>query len=427
MRPLRVAVLDEELPYPLTSGKRIRTFNLLRRLADRHRVTILCHRNPDRDEAVAADEAFRRIGVETVVVERTVPPKAGPGFYARLAGNLLSPLPYSVATHASPALARAVRDHAAGGDIDVWHCEWTPYAQVLRDGLGPRLDAARWVVMAHNVESLIWRRYAEAEENPVRRWYVRRQWHKFERFERWAYAAATAAVAVSPDDAALMRERFGVHGAAVVENGVDTAYFRPQRDVDRDPARVLFLGSLDWRPNLDGVRLLLDDIFPTVRRRVPNATLALVGRHPPEWLRARAAATPGVELFADVPDVRPFLATCGMLAVPLRIGGGSRLKILEALATATPVVSTTVGAEGLKLTPGRDLVIGDGVEGISDALVRGIRRPDELQDTAEQGRRAVLARYDWGPLADRLDAVWRNVALTPARASARPRPDVTAV
>src|SRR5207248_7583590 len=131
MRPLRIAVLDEELPFPLTSGKRIRTFNLLSRLADRHRITVLCHRNPDRDEAAAADAAFRKLGIETVVVERSVPPKSGPAFYARLAGNLLSPLPYSVASHASPALAGAVARLAAEGRINLWHCEWTPYAQAL--------------------------------------------------------------------------------------------------------------------------------------------------------------------------------------------------------------------------------------------------------------------------------------------------------
>ena len=410
MRPLRIAVLDEELPFPLTSGKRIRTFNLLARLADRHRITVLCHRNPDRDEAAAADAAFRKLGIETVVVERTVPAKSGPGFYARLAGNLLSPLPYSVATHASPALAEAVREVAADGRINLWHCEWTPYAQVLRDGLGPRLTHARWAVMAHNVESVIWRRYADAEANPMKRWYVRRQCEKFERFERWAYSAASAAVAVSGADAERMRTEFGAAAVEVVDNGVDTAYFRPQRDVERDPANVLFLGSLDWRPNLDAVGLLLDDIFPAVRKQAPGATLTLVGRHPPAWLRDRASATPGVGLFADVPDVRPFLARCGMLAVPLRIGGGSRLKILESLATATPVVSTAVGAEGLRLTPGRDLVVVDGPAAMADAIVRGVRRPEELAETGEEGRRQVAAQYDWGPLADRLDGVWQAAA-----------------
>jgi glycosyltransferase involved in cell wall biosynthesis len=418
MRPLRVAVLDEELPFPLTSGKRIRTFNLLRRLADRHRITVLCHRNPDPVENAAAEEAFRQLGVETVVVGRSVPPKAGPGFYARLAGNLLSPLPYSVATHASPSLTAAVRRFAAKNPVDVWHCEWTPYAQVMQDALGPKLAATPWAVMAHNVESLIWRRYTEAEPSRMKRWYVRRQWQKFERFERWAYSAATAAIAVSDADAGLIRERFATPEVEVVDNGVDTAYFRPQRDIDRDPARVLFLGSLDWRPNLDAVVLLLDDIFPKVRRQVPHATLALVGRHPPEWLRARVADTPGVELYADVPDVRPFLAACGMLAVPLRIGGGSRLKILEALATETPVVSTRVGAEGLNLTPGRDLVQTDGPEGMADAIVSGIRHPYELEETAESGRRVVLGQYDWGPLAERLDEVWWAVATAATAAAA---------
>lgn len=410
MRSLRVAVLDEELPYPLTTGKRIRTFNLLSRLADRHRVTMLCHRNPDAEEAAAGEAAIRKLGIETVIVDRTVPPKSGPTFYARLAGNLLSPLPYSVATHASPTLAEAVRRHAAAQRVDVWHCEWTPYAQVLRDALGPQLDASRWAVMAHNVESVIWRRYTEAEANPVKRWYVRRQWLKFERFETWAYAAASATIAVSRDDADLIRQQFGAPRVDVVDNGVDTRYFRPQRDVDRTPARILFLGSLDWRPNLDGVRLLLDDIFPRVRARCPAATLALVGRRPPEWLRHRAAETPGVELFPDVPDVRPFLASCGLLAVPLRIGGGSRLKILEALASETPVLSTTVGAEGLQLMPGRDLIIADEPADFAEAVLNGIRRPADLQDTAEQGRAVVLARYDWAPLANTLEAVWHDLA-----------------
>ena len=138
---------------------------------------------------------------------------------------------------------------------------------------------------------------------------------------------------------------------------MDVDYFHPQRDVDRDPAKLLFMGSLDWRPNLDAVSLLLETSSQGCRNEFRTRTLAIVGRRPPDWLKARAAALPGVNVFADVPDVRPFLAHCGMLVVPLRIGGGSRLKILEALASGTPVISTRVGAEGLKLTPGRDLLV----------------------------------------------------------------------
>ncbi len=410
MRSLNIAVLDEELPFPLTSGKRIRTFNLLARLADRHRITILCHQNPDPDEAAEAEAAFRKLGIETVVVDRAVPSKSGPAFYARLAGNLLSPLPYSVATHASPTLAEAVAECAENNTIDVWHCEWTPYAQVLRDALGERLPTTRWTVMAHNVESLIWRRYGETEANPLKRWYVRKQFDKFERFEYWAYGAATVPIAVSNDDAQIMRSEFGVRRVEVVENGVDVELFKPQRDVDRDTNRLLFLGSLDWRPNLDAVAILLDDIFPRVRAKNPQATLALVGRRPPEWLSARATAIPGVRIFANVPDVRPFLATAGMLVVPLRIGGGSRLKILEALATDTPVISTRVGAEGLQLTPDVDLIVTETPDEMVDAILRAMRAPHELQETAERGRRQILRQYSWTPLAERLGNIWQSVA-----------------
>src|SRR5947199_2408833 len=134
-RPLRVALVDEELPYPPVTGKRIRTLNLTLRLARRHRLTYLCHRNSDENEARAAAAYFAGHGIRTVVVDRAVPPRSGPRFYARLAANLLSPLPYSVASHTSPALVRALRDHAAGHPVDLWHCEWSPYAEALARGL----------------------------------------------------------------------------------------------------------------------------------------------------------------------------------------------------------------------------------------------------------------------------------------------------
>ena len=145
-----------------------------------------------------------------------------------------------------------------------------------------------------------------------------------------------------------------------------------------------------------------------------GAARGLVGRRPPDWLRAKVTATPGAELHADVPDVRPFLARCGFLVVPLRIGGGSRLKILEALAAGTPVVSTRVGAEGLELAPDRDLIVADTPAELVDATLAAIRRPEELADTAESGRERVLAHYSWDLLAERLDRVWNAVARVPA-------------
>jgi glycosyltransferase involved in cell wall biosynthesis len=397
--PLHVTIVDEELPYPATSGKRIRSLNLTLRLARRHRLTYLCHRNADAGEAARAAEFFAEHGIETIVVGRAVPAKSGPAFYARLAVNLLSPLPYSVASHTSRGICQALRRHAAAKPVDLWHCEWTPYAEALRCVPGRR------VVVAHNVESVIWQRYYETEANALKRWYIGRQWRKFAAFERQALAEADRTIAVSAVDAARFRRDFGLTRVDVVENGVDTAYFRPEA-ARRTPGRLLFLGSLDWRPNLDGVTRLLDDIFPAVRAAEPNATLDLVGRNPPAWLRRRVAEAPGVALHADVPDVRPFLARCAVLVVPLRIGGGSRLKILEALAARVPVVSTRVGAEGLALEAGCDLTVTTGLEDLAPALVAALRSPERMARQAAAGHERVVERYDWDRLADDMERVW---------------------
>jgi glycosyltransferase involved in cell wall biosynthesis len=205
----------------------------------------------------------------------------------------------------------------------------------------------------------------------------------------------------------LARERFGARRVEVVDNGVDSAYFKSVKGPNQ-PDRVLFLGALDWRPNLDAVQILLDDVFPAVRAQIPTARLAIVGRSPPEWLRRRVAPLDFVDLYAAVPDVRPYLGECGVMAVPLRIGGGSRLKILEALASGLPVVSTRIGAEGLHLENGRDLTVVENTDGMAQALVECIRAPQESRRTAEHGRRVVQDRYDWDVLADKLEAVWEK-------------------
>jgi glycosyltransferase involved in cell wall biosynthesis len=397
---LHVVIVDEELPYPPNTGKRLRTYKLLSRLARRHRLTYICHRNADRDEALAAAQVFRDQQIEPILVDRAVPPKSGVGFYFRLGANLLSPLPYSVATHRSAALEQAIHAYASAHAVDLWHCEWTPYAEALRG-----LKDVRRLVMAHNVESLIWQRYYETEAHALKRWYIGKQWHKFARFERRAFAEADQVVAVSPEDAALIERQFGAAHVEVVDNGVDTEYFQPQTG-RREPHRILFLGSLEWRPNLDAIQQLLDPIFPMVRAMEPGARLCLVGRNPPAALRDQVQGQPGVELHANVPDVRPFLAQSGVLAVPLRIGGGSRLKILEALAAGVPVVSTRVGAEGLCLEADRHLTVVEGIEDMAAALVRTIRTPEQARAQAECGRQRVLERYDWSLLADKLEKVW---------------------
>jgi polysaccharide biosynthesis protein PslH len=376
------------------------------RLARRHHITFLCRSQGDRAEAQEMQTYLADHGIMPVVVEDPPPAKKGPLFYVRLAGNLVSSVPYSVTLHNSPLLRAAIRDHAARHAVDLWQHEWLAYADTLS-----HVPNTRTVVVAHDVVALLWKRHHDIETNPLKRWYIRRQWRKFERFERRICTGATRIVAVSPEDAALVQQLYGLGDKVeVVENGVDNAYFQAIPGT-REPNQILYVGTMESRPNLDAARLLLDSIFPTVRARHPAAKLVLVGRRPPKWLVEQVKATPGAALHADVPDVRPFLARSGVLAVPLRIAGGSRIKILEALAAGLPVVSTRVGAEGLALTAGRDLVVVERVEDMAEALCQGLTDPAALHEKTEHGRQVARERYDWDALAEKLETVWERCLL----------------
>lgn len=399
---MHVVIVDGDVSYPPSSGKRLRTLHLMLRLASRHRLTYIARAHNGDGEIRQAAAFLREHDIEPILVDDPLSRKTGPGFYARLAGNLLSPLPYSAASHRSARMQEAVCRYAATHAVDLWQFEWTPYVATL-----PADIPARRLLVAHNVDTLIWQRYYENERNLLKRFYIRGQRRKFERFERRVFAEVDRVVAVSPEDAALLRRQFHVQNVDVIDNGVDGAYFENVNGGTKAEV-ILFLGSLDWRPNLDAVRLLLDDIFPLVRKAEPSARLCVVGRNPPDWLRQRVAQAPHVELHANVPDVRPYLAESGVLAVPLRIGGGSRLKILEALACGLPVVSTRIGAEGLDLQPDRDLVVVERMEDMAAALVESIRSPERVRRMARQGREVVRARYDWESLASRLEEVWEK-------------------
>ena len=399
--PLHVLVVDEELPYPLNSGKRIRTFQLLKRLASRHRITYLAHRNADAAEAAVAADALRGVGMAPVVVDRVVPPKSGLAFAARLIANLASPLPYSVASHSSGAMRQAIRRHLHDQRCDLVHCEWTPYAENLRR-LG---DVPCLTISAHNVESQIWRRYYENERRPLHRGYIHHQWRKFARFERWAFQRGDQTIFVSEQDAQLARSEFEAPCAAVVENGVDTTEFQPVFS-GRDPFKLLLMGSLDWRPNLDGIERFVRVVVPQVRAMDPRVSVTVIGRHPhpsfTQWIRSQ----PAVSLHANVPDVQEYTRRAGALVVPLRIGGGSRLKILEAAAAGLPILSTRIGAEGLRFRPDEHYSEVDTIDQLAVAIRDHMRQPERSYARAVAARQVVEEHYDWSKLAQRLEGCW---------------------
>jgi glycosyltransferase involved in cell wall biosynthesis len=403
---MNVVIIDGDVSYPPTSGKRLRTLHLMQRLASRHHITYMARGQGDREQNQLATEYLSGKGIEVKIIDDPIPRKKGIAFYARLVANLFSPLPYSVASHDSEKLKAAVAEHAAQHRVDLYQLEWLGYRYALP------ASAQAVVLQAPNVESLIWQRYYENETRWIKRLYIREQWRKYLRCERDAFRAVRHIVAVTVEDAALAREWFGVDDIDVVDNGVDVPSFREVR-LDVHSRCILYLGALDWRPNFDALEVLLGTIYPTVRGVIPDARLLIVGRSPPESLCKQVATQPGAELHADVPDVRPFLARSAVMAVPLRIGGGSRLKILESLAAGLPVVSTRVGAEGLCLRPGDDYTLANTPDEMSRALVWALTQREKARLQAEHGRATVTNRYDWSLLAQRLERVWEKAVHEP--------------
>ncbi len=400
---MHVVILDGDLPYPANSGKRLRTLNLMLPLARRHDLTYISRCHAHGPELEQARQFLGDHGIRPILIDDPLPRKSGPMFFTRLLANFASTWPYAVTSHQSAAYGEAVRAHARNHAVDLWQCELVSYLPML-----PRDAGGRRIVVAHNVDTMIWKRYAADAGSLPARVFLASQYRKMRRFESWAFNSVDGVVAVSRPDADIIRTEFGANNVTVVDNGMDRTYFDTV-DGSHESKQVLFLGALDYRPNTQAVELLLGAILPRVREQTPGARLVIVGRNPPASLIEQTRGREDVELHANVPDVRPFLRDAAVMAVPLRVGGGSRLKILEALAAGLPVVSTPLGAEGLSIEPGKHYVEAAEAD-FAIALVKTLSEPAVAVDQARRGRAFVRDRYDWQVLADKLDAFWTGRA-----------------
>lgn len=395
-RRLKVLALDEEVPWPLNSGKRIRTWNLLRHLAHAHDITLVCYGRAD-DPGIPLLEGF---GIRVATVE-VLPGSGSLPFLAGALANLWSPWPYSVARHHTRRFARAIRRLRAAERYDLVHCEWTPYASYIKNS-----GDLPMMVMAHNIETTVWRRRAEHGSNVLERMYMGLQAAKMERFEKRAFSRAARVVAVTAEEQQTARE-WGARATSLVTNGVDTEYLQPDAAA-LEPDSMLFLGSLDWQPNRDALLYLLREILPGIQAANPRAVLRVVGRQPAAKLREQVEGRAGVEWVGEVPDIRPYFAKAAVVLVPLRIGGGSRIKILESLAMAKAVVTTRIGAEGLEVAAGRHCLVADEPREFARCTVELLADPRRAAELGSAGRQLVVERYDWSRLAAELGEAWKE-------------------
>ncbi|HZI49329.1 MAG TPA: glycosyltransferase, partial [Pyrinomonadaceae bacterium] len=250
-------------------------------------------------------------------------------------------------------------------------------------------------------EAMIWKRHFEVQGNTAKKMYLRDQWHKMRKFEKEMCLHFDAVIAVSAEDRDQMREEYGVKAVFEVPTGVDTDFFMPSGTQKVEPHNVVFTGSMDWLPNEDAIRYYTEQIQPIVRRSLPNATLTVVGRNPYPSLLELSRRDPSIVVTGRVEDVRPYMERAAAYVVPLRIGGGTRLKIYEAMAMEKAIVSTTVGAEGLPVTNGKELCIADTPESFAAAVVNLLTNPEAARKLGQESARVVRDKFGWNGVAKR--------------------------
>jgi polysaccharide biosynthesis protein PslH len=378
--------------HPTNRGGQIRTLEMLKQLHQYHEVHYVAFHDPANPEGL---ERSREYSTRAYPVSFQVLPKNSPRFAAQLMKGLVSPIPVAGMRYRSEEMRKAISRIVAEHHFDAKVCDFLFPAINIQNLSG-------WTLFQHNVESVIWERHAQRGRTPAHRAYFALQARRMRQWEQAVCRAVSQVIAVSDIDEAILRQRFGIERTAWVPTGVDVEYFKhPENSVLTN--ELVFVGSMDWMPNIDGIDWFLGEVFPLIRARKPECRLAIVGRNPPASL-ARAT-DPGVTLTGTVPDVRPYLWNSVLSIVPLRVGGGTRLKIFEAMAAGIPVVSTSIGAEGLPAVDGETILIADTAEDFADRCVRLLERPGEAAAISSKALQLIQSRFSWEQVARLFEAI----------------------
>ena len=407
---MRLLFLAPQLPYPPHKGTAIRNFNLIVGMSQRHEIDLLTFADAGSVRRISGSplgKACRRIAWADAPSRSMI---------GRAFTTLFSPRPDMALRLWSPRLANRLSALLREREYDVIQIEAIEMARygLLARRLAPR---ALLVLDDHNAEWLLQRRTAEAERQ-LKGWsvgaiYSLIQTWKLRQFERQVCRSVDRVVAVSQADAAALRALDPNLRVAVVTNGVDTAYYRPgvvAPTVFGAPTLV-FSGTMDFRPNVDAVLWFAERVLPKVRAAIPPATLAIVGQRPHvrlDVLRGRD----DIRITGAVDDVRPYLAGASVVVVPLRMGGGTRLKVLEAMAMGAPIVSTALGVDGFDVAHDREVIVADDPDRFAAEVVKTIEDADRRRRLGVAGRRYVEAKYDWNTIVPKMEEVY--LTLSPA-------------
>lgn len=402
----RILFLTPQLPHPPRQGTAIRNYNLIAQVAARHDVALLSFaRDGQLDPGPLAQFCQPLVTVRVPV--RPLP--------ARLRTLLASSAPDMAHRLHSPAYASALRDTLASTSCDILQIEGielAPYALLAREWLGERTPAL--VFDDHNAEYLLQKRAYQADIRHPRRWpaalYSLAQWRRLARFERHVCHVADAVLATSQADAQALRRLLPDLEPVIVPNGVDVARHHPDLpdSIPLEHPAVVFTGKMDYRPNVDAMLWFHGQVWPIVRAQSPKARLYVVGQSPHPRLSV-LHRDPSTILTGYVDDILPYFGGADVYVAPLRIGGGTRLKVLEALAAGLPLVATQLGVEGIGLVPGEHAILADTPQAFAQAVLSLLRDPARGRTLGTAARRFVFAHYDWRQIALRLEPVYASL------------------
>jgi len=392
-----ILVLTSELPYPPHQGMAIRVYNLLAGLKSTHRMHLYSlSSSPDAEEhAAALREICERVEVW---------PAPARSRWQRLGALFTSCLPDMALRAYSPDFQRAFLDALAGTACDVVHVESIEMAPYAMAAISQRkAQKPIFVFDDLNAEYLLQKRVFETDLRNPRRWigaaYSFVQWRRLARYERHVCHAVDRVVAVSEWDGDALERLAPGADIRVVPNGIDAQYYLAyepaggEPDLGTGPALV-FTGKMDFRPNVDAMLWFCGEVLPLIRAEVPDVHLCIVGQRPSPAVQS-LSRLPGVTVTGFVPDVRPYIAASDVYVVPMRMGGGTRLKVLEAMVMGRAVVSTALGCEGYGLTPGREAIVADDPAAFAAGVVALLRDPLRRAVLGAQARDFAVSRYDW--------------------------------
>jgi glycosyltransferase involved in cell wall biosynthesis len=395
---LRILWVKAGKLLPVDTGGKIRSYNILRHLARGHAVTLLSYYGGRKDPAYETEIRRELPGAETIHTAALDGSALAQSLdYVRL---VFHSAPFAVTKFTDREVKRVVASWIAARKFDVGVCDFLSASLNF-----PATLATPTVLFQHNVETALWQRMAATEPNPAKRMTYKIEAYKMAKHERATLRRFHHVIAVSEHDRQQMLAMDPSCTITVVSTGVDTEKYTVASPATADPPRIVFLGSMDWEPNIDAVTYFCRDIFPQVRAAFPSAIFQIVGRKPHPSVRQLASDF--IEVTGTVPSVAEYLRDATLVVVPLRVGGGTRLKIFEAMATGKAVISTSVGAEGLDVENGRDLIQADDAAAFADAIIL-LLRDTALRHQYEQAAARLAARYDWSNIAQQFAAVLQS-------------------